>query len=124
MFALITPKGLGSANPSTYCAVRRTRGIAGSAVDFLICAAAHRRGWAILTTNPGCLTLRSAHPRGQHFFLPQSSHPLHTRLDGLSVDPVGHVGQPNTAAHPGRASGYYEYTGSHLVHGRITSWLR
>jgi len=24
----------------------RTRGIAGSAVDFLICAAAHRRGWA------------------------------------------------------------------------------
>jgi predicted nucleic acid-binding protein len=29
----------------------RTRGIAGSAVDFLICAAAHRRGWAILTTD-------------------------------------------------------------------------
>jgi predicted nucleic acid-binding protein len=27
----------------------RTKGIAGSAVDFLICAAAHRRGWTILT---------------------------------------------------------------------------
>ena len=26
-------------------------GIAGSPVDFLICAAAHRRGWAILTTD-------------------------------------------------------------------------
>ncbi|MFZ0799177.1 MAG: PIN domain-containing protein [Terriglobales bacterium] len=29
----------------------RSQGIAGSAVDFLICAAAHRRGWAILTTD-------------------------------------------------------------------------
>jgi len=29
----------------------RTRGIAGSAVDFLICAAAHRRGWSIFTTD-------------------------------------------------------------------------
>jgi predicted nucleic acid-binding protein len=29
----------------------RSHGIAGSAVDFLICAAAHRRGWAILTTD-------------------------------------------------------------------------
>ena len=29
----------------------RARGIAGSAVDFLICAAAHGRGWAILTTD-------------------------------------------------------------------------
>jgi predicted nucleic acid-binding protein len=29
----------------------RRRGIAGSAVDFLICAAAHRRGWAIFTTD-------------------------------------------------------------------------
>ncbi len=29
----------------------RTRGIAGSAVDFLLCAAAHRRNWAILTTD-------------------------------------------------------------------------
>ena len=29
----------------------RGRGIAGSAVDFLICAAAHRRKWAIFTTD-------------------------------------------------------------------------
>jgi predicted nucleic acid-binding protein len=29
----------------------RGRGIAGSAVDFLICAAAQRRGWSILTTD-------------------------------------------------------------------------
>jgi predicted nucleic acid-binding protein len=29
----------------------RARGITGSAVDFLICAAAHRRGWTILTTD-------------------------------------------------------------------------
>ena len=29
----------------------RTRGIAGSAIDFLICAAAHRRGWSILTSD-------------------------------------------------------------------------
>jgi predicted nucleic acid-binding protein len=27
-----------------------SQGIAGSAIDFLICAAARRRGWAILTT--------------------------------------------------------------------------
>jgi predicted nucleic acid-binding protein len=27
------------------------RGIAGSAIDFLICAAAHRRNWTILTTD-------------------------------------------------------------------------
>jgi len=29
----------------------RAKGIAGSAVDFLICAAAHRRGWSIFTTD-------------------------------------------------------------------------
>jgi predicted nucleic acid-binding protein len=29
----------------------RSKGIAGSAVDFLICAAAHRRGWTIFTTD-------------------------------------------------------------------------
>jgi predicted nucleic acid-binding protein len=29
----------------------RARGIAGSSVDFLICAAAHRRNWTILTTD-------------------------------------------------------------------------
>jgi predicted nucleic acid-binding protein len=31
--------------------VCRGRGISGSAVDFLICAAAHRRKWAIFTTD-------------------------------------------------------------------------
>jgi predicted nucleic acid-binding protein len=29
----------------------RARGIAGSAIDFLICAVAHRRGWLIFTTD-------------------------------------------------------------------------
>jgi len=29
----------------------RARGVAGSAIDFLICAAAHRRGWSIFTTD-------------------------------------------------------------------------
>jgi predicted nucleic acid-binding protein len=29
----------------------RAKGIAGSAVDFLICAAAHRRNWTIFTTD-------------------------------------------------------------------------
>jgi predicted nucleic acid-binding protein len=29
----------------------RSHGIAGSPVDFLICAAAHRRGWAIFTSD-------------------------------------------------------------------------
>ena len=29
----------------------RTRGVAGSAIDFLICAVAHRRNWQILTTD-------------------------------------------------------------------------
>jgi predicted nucleic acid-binding protein len=37
-----------AAHMSNQC---RARGIAGSAVDFLICAAAHRRGWAIFTTD-------------------------------------------------------------------------
>jgi predicted nucleic acid-binding protein len=37
-----------AAHMSNQC---RSRGIAGSAVDFLICAAAHRRGWAIFTTD-------------------------------------------------------------------------
>ena len=31
--------------------VCRGRGISGSAIDFLICAAAHRRKWAIFTTD-------------------------------------------------------------------------
>ncbi len=29
----------------------RARGVAGSAIDFLICAVAHRRGWLIFTTD-------------------------------------------------------------------------
>jgi hypothetical protein len=29
----------------------RARGVAGSAVDFLLCAAAHRRGWGIFTVD-------------------------------------------------------------------------
>jgi len=29
----------------------RARGVAGSAIDFLICAVAHRRGWQIFTTD-------------------------------------------------------------------------
>ncbi len=29
----------------------RTRGVAGSALDFLICAVAHRRGWQVFTTD-------------------------------------------------------------------------
>jgi predicted nucleic acid-binding protein len=29
----------------------RARGVAGSAVDFLICSVAHRRGWQIFTTD-------------------------------------------------------------------------
>ncbi len=37
-----------AASMSNLC---RRRGIAGSPVDFLICAAAHRRGWSILTTD-------------------------------------------------------------------------
>jgi hypothetical protein len=38
----------------------RIRGTDGSAVDFLICAAAHRRGWAIFTTDrdfQGCASV-------------------------------------------------------------------
>jgi predicted nucleic acid-binding protein len=31
----------------------RNRGVAGSAVDFLICAAAQQRGWSIFTTDRG-----------------------------------------------------------------------
>lgn len=40
----------------------RTRGIAGSAIDFLICAAAHRRGWAIFTTDQDFQNYASALP--------------------------------------------------------------
>jgi len=34
---------------ASMCNKCRSRGVAGSAVDFLICAAAHRRGWALFT---------------------------------------------------------------------------
>jgi hypothetical protein len=37
-----------AARMSSQC---RSRGIAGSATDFLICAAAHRRAWQIFTTD-------------------------------------------------------------------------
>jgi predicted nucleic acid-binding protein len=37
-----------AAHMNNHC---RIRGIAGSAIDFLICAAAHRRGWMIFTTD-------------------------------------------------------------------------
>jgi hypothetical protein len=38
----------GAARMSNRC---RSRGIAGSAIDFLLCAAAHRRGWSIFTSD-------------------------------------------------------------------------
>lgn len=37
-----------AAHMSNLC---RSKGIRGSAVDFLICASAHRRGWSIFTTD-------------------------------------------------------------------------
>jgi hypothetical protein len=40
----------------------RTRGIAGSAIDFLICAVAHRRGWQIFTTDNDFLHYRTVLP--------------------------------------------------------------
>ena len=42
----------------------RARGIAGSAVDFLICAAAHLRGWAIFTTDQDFQNYASVLPVG------------------------------------------------------------
>ena len=48
----------------------RTRGIAGSAVDFLICAAAQRRGWAILTTDRDFQNYALALPLRLHSALP------------------------------------------------------
>jgi len=44
----------------------RAQGIAGSAVDFLICAAADRRGWAILTTDRDFQNYASALPLRLH----------------------------------------------------------
>jgi len=44
----------------------RSRGIAGSAVDFLICAVAHRRGWAIFTTDKDFRSYASVLPVRLH----------------------------------------------------------
>ena len=44
----------------------RSRGIAGSAVDFLICAAAQRRGWSILTTDRDFQSYASVLPLRLH----------------------------------------------------------
>jgi len=44
----------------------RTRGIVGSAVDFLICAAAQRRDWAILTTDKDFQNYASVLPLRLH----------------------------------------------------------
>ena len=44
----------------------RAEGIAGSAVDFLICAAAHRRNWAILTTDQDFQNYASVLPLRLH----------------------------------------------------------
>jgi len=44
------------------CNLCRSRGIAGSAIDFLICAVAHRRGWAILTSDHDFRKYASAIP--------------------------------------------------------------
>jgi predicted nucleic acid-binding protein len=44
----------------------RSHGIAGSAVDFLICAVAHRRGWTILTTDQDFQNYASVLPLRLH----------------------------------------------------------
>jgi predicted nucleic acid-binding protein len=44
----------------------RARGIAGSAVDFLICAAAHRQDWTILTTDQDFQNYASVLPLRLH----------------------------------------------------------
>jgi predicted nucleic acid-binding protein len=44
----------------------RSSGIAGSPVDFLICAAAHRRGWSILTTDQDFRNYASVLPLRLH----------------------------------------------------------
>ena len=45
----------------------RAKGIAGSAVDFLICAAAHRCGWTILTTDCDFQNYAKVLPLHLHF---------------------------------------------------------
>jgi predicted nucleic acid-binding protein len=44
----------------------RTHGIAGSAIDFLICAAAHRRSWIIFTTDRDFQSYASVLPLRLH----------------------------------------------------------
>jgi len=44
----------------------RRRGVAGSLADFLICAAAHRRGWSILTTDQDFQNYASVLPLRLH----------------------------------------------------------
>ncbi|MGA2356314.1 MAG: PIN domain-containing protein [Terriglobales bacterium] len=44
----------------------RSKGIAGSAVDFLICAAAHRRDWTIFTTDEDFQNYASVLPLRLH----------------------------------------------------------
>ena len=44
----------------------RSQGIAGSAVDFLICAAAHHRGWATFTTDQDFQNYASVLPLRLH----------------------------------------------------------
>lgn len=48
----------------------RAEGIAGSAVDFLICAAAHRRGWSVLTTDQDFQNYASVLPLRLHSATP------------------------------------------------------
>lgn len=48
----------------------RAQGIAGSAVDFLICAAAHRRGWSVLTTDQDFQNYASVLPLRLHSATP------------------------------------------------------
>jgi predicted nucleic acid-binding protein len=41
----------------------RARGIAGSAIDFLICAVAHLRNWEVFTTDRGFIRYRKVLPQ-------------------------------------------------------------
>jgi predicted nucleic acid-binding protein len=62
--ALDTPDYEEAADMNNRC---RSRGIAGSAIDFLICAAAHRRNWAILTTDRDFKNYATVLPVQLHF---------------------------------------------------------
>jgi len=54
----------------------RARGVTGSAIDFLICAAAHRRGWAILTTDLEFQNYASVLPLRLHTALAEQPKPV------------------------------------------------